>query len=148
MLYDVIDEKTIETEIKKGVMKARYAWMNTDDKTKNIDSSVENVSDINEAVVFSLGEKKADYANIKATDLPSVQRLFPPKPATLQKESELQTLKNKLMGKVREYREKRCNSKGHIRSCNISKTKKNGLKELTKLKRKKYLSSPQTSQEN
>ena len=43
------------------------------------------------------------------------------------------------MCKVREYREKRCNSKGHIRSCNISYTNKNGLKELTKKVKEKEI---------
>ena len=84
MLFDPIDEKTIETEIEKGVMKARYAWMNKDDDNRNVGNNgdVEIVRDVSEAVVFSLNGKKANYANIRATELPTVQRLYPPKPAT------------------------------------------------------------------
>ena len=104
MLYEPVDEKAIETEIEKGVMKARYAWMNKNDDRRNVGNNgdVEIVRDVNEAVVFSLTKKKADYANVRATELPTVQRLYPPKPTTLQKETNLQTLKDNLMSKVRE----------------------------------------------
>ena len=84
--------------------------------------------------------RKADYSNIKATDLPTVQRLYPPRPATLQKESAMQTLKEKMMRKVREYIEKRCNRKGFIKDSNISKAKARGLKEVKeKIKSKEWV---------
>ena len=38
------------------------------DENENVDSFM----------VLDFENKKADYANVKATDLPTVQRLFPP----------------------------------------------------------------------
>ena len=35
--------------------------------------------------VFDIEKKIANYANIRATDLPTVQRLFPPAPSTIRR---------------------------------------------------------------
>ena len=62
MLWKKIDEKSIEAEIEKGCMKARYSWMNKKDSEQDalIDETVEIVQNDKEVEVFSLSEKKAD----------------------------------------------------------------------------------------
>ena len=111
MMYDVIDETKIDVEIEKSRAKARYAIMNNknegNDKRRNENDDNNNNHEIG-GEVFSFKDKVADYANLRVTDLPSVQRLYPPKPASLSKEVSMQSLKGKLLRKVREYQEKRC----------------------------------------
>ena len=81
-----------------------------------------------------------NYANLRVTDIPTVQRLFPPKPATLDKEVAMQSLKDKLLRKVLEFKEKRCNEKGWLKEKNISKGQSDGLKEIgDKIKNKEIV---------
>ena len=79
MLYDKIDEKKVEVEIEKGMTKARYSMMN-DDKDDHEQNDVESKTE-----VFNLDEKTVNFANMRATQLPTVQRLYPPQPSTLEK---------------------------------------------------------------
>ena len=80
MILDKIDVNEIEVEIEKGLTKARYNLMNTDE-TGNENAAEENNDDVN------IGhnnrnegnEKTLNYANLRATDIPTVQRLYPPK---------------------------------------------------------------------
>ena len=46
--------------------------------------------------VFNYKKKVVDYANIRATDIPTVQRLFPPKPASMRREIIIQNIKDKM----------------------------------------------------
>ena len=127
MLYKRIDEKSIEVEIEKGCVKARYGWMNeviNDDTTHDV-----NMND-KKPEVYDAKEKKLDYANLRATDIPTVQRLFPPKPASLRRETIMQNIKDKMLNKVKEYKENKCNEKGCIKNQNVSKQQADGLKEV------------------
>ena len=75
-----------------------------------------NVLESNENHKYNeLENKIANYANLKATDLPTVQRLYPPKPSTIQKEVIMQSVKDKMLRKVHEYLENKCNDKGFIK---------------------------------
>ena len=132
MLYDKIDEVKVEVEIEKALAKARYSMMNKQESDNTNDTTDENNSDEqeNEYEVFSMEEKAAKYANFRVTDLPSVQRLYPPKPATISKEVAMQSLKEKILNKVREFKEKKCNNKGWIKKKNVSKSEEEGLKKV------------------
>ena len=132
MLYDKIDEVKVEVEIEKALAKARYSMMNKKETDNTNDTTDENNSDEqeNEYEVFSMEEKAAKYANFRVTDLPSVQRLYPPKPATISKEVAMQSLKEKILNKVREFKEKKCNNKGWIKKKNVSKSEEEGLKKV------------------
>ena len=78
-VYKRIDEIDLEVEIEKGCTKARYHFMGKDNNNLNNDQEDEN-NNVNNFKTFDLETKVADYANIRATDLPTVQRLYPPKP--------------------------------------------------------------------
>ena len=89
--------------------------------------------------VLDYENKTADYANIRATDIPTVQRLFPPKPASMRREIVMQNMKDKMLMEVKRYKEKNCNSKGWIKEKNLSKQEEMGLLEVTEKIRNKEM---------
>ena len=127
MTYSKIDELEIEVEIEKGCTKARYSWMSNDNNNNEGESDVDGTDNFK---VIDLENKVADYANVKVTDIPTVQRLFPPKPATLRREVIMQNIKDKMLRKVEEFKASKCNDKGWIKDKNISKNESDGLKEV------------------
>ena len=141
-IFKRIDDIEIEVEIEKGMTKARYSWMNenngNENAASNTNNNVANQSDTFK--VLDIENKVADYANIRATDLPTVQRLFPPKPSTMRREIVMQNMRDKTMNKVKEYKEKKCNDKGFIKKKNIERVVEEGLKEVTdKVKQNKIV---------
>ena len=66
----------------------------------------ENTSDEGLDEVFNVNAKFANYANMRATKLLTVQRLFPPKPTTLDKEVTMQSLKDKMLRKLKSLKTK------------------------------------------
>ena len=134
-IYEKIDTTRIETEIEKGICKCRYALMNKTEIETNDGEEGGNVAnrvdeDDDECVVYDTAKKVANYSNLRVTDLPTCQRLYPPKPATITKEIHLQNLREKLLRKVEEYKQKRCNKTGHIKESNLSRMEFEGLKEI------------------
>ena len=109
MTYPKIDEVEAEVEIEKGCTKARYHFRNKNDENRCIPA-------IDGFTVM----------NVRATNIPTCQRIFPPKPATIRREVIMQNIKDKMINKVKEYKEKNCNEKGWIKKSN------------TKLKRMDY----------
>ena len=70
--------------------------------------SMDNRQNVNdECVVYDSVKKVANYSNLKVTELPTCQRLYPPKPASVAKELHLQNLREKLLRKVKEFKDKR-----------------------------------------
>ena len=93
----------------------------------NIDS---NNNDRDTFKEFDAESKIANYANIRATDLPTVQRLFPPQPSTIRREVIMQSIKDKMLNKVHEYKEKHCNDKGFIKNSNVTRAVSDGIKSI------------------
>ena len=97
MTYPKIDEIEAEVEIEKGCTKARYHFMNTNEnETANNDEN-SNASEKEDFIVMDLEKRMADYANIRATNIPTCQRIFPPKPATIRREVIMQNIKYKMI---------------------------------------------------
>ena len=69
-----------------------------DNQTK---SNTSNCS-AEQSEVFDFAGKVANYSNMKATELPTCQRLYPPRPATITKELHLQNLREKRRRKIEE----------------------------------------------
>ena len=67
---------------------------------------------------------------MRATQLPTVQRLFPPIPTTLDKQVTMQSLKDKMLRKIKEFKDKRCNKHGWIKKKNIGRMESEGLDEI------------------
>ena len=65
---------------------------------------------------------------MRATALPTVQRLIMPKPAKMREETLFARVKDKLKETVTEYVQSECNDKGWPKS-NLSEIEKTGLKE-------------------
>ena len=130
MMYDKIDEVKVEVEIEKALTKARYCMMNDHKNEKENEATIENESEKTELEVFCMKEKVANYSNLRVTELPTVQRLYPPKSSTINKEVSMLSLKDKILRKVSDYKEKKCNDKGWIRNGNISKEQASGLKQI------------------
>ena len=132
MMYNRIDERQIEVEIEKGLTKARYSWMGEKDKSDKDGGDGKSMNESEEdgrSEVYNMSSKTADYANVKATDLPTVQRLFPPRPASLRRELAMQNMKEKMISKTKEYKSKKCNQKGWLKEKNVNKEFE-GLREI------------------
>ena len=80
--------------------------------------------------VFDIEKGKVDLSLMKVTDIPTVRRLLPPKPAKIEEETYLLNTKRILMKTAKEYVEKNCNKKGEVKVSNISKTEEKGIKEI------------------
>ena len=114
MVYEKIDVKLLEVEVEKGLTKARYSMMNENDSSDVTIVCDDEQSEAQKSTVFDVLNKTANYGNLRATDLPTVSRLYPPKPGTLRKELVMQNLKDKIISKAKEFREKRGNSSVHV----------------------------------
>ena len=129
MMWGKIDVNKMEVEFDKGVTKARYALMNINDKSGNHEN--ENAEDdITKNEVYDIEKRAADYANVRATDLPTVQRFSPPKPARMNQEIAMQSLKEKLLRRTIQFKEEKCNQNGWLNEKNVSKNVVNGFKEI------------------
>ena len=86
--------------------------------------------DITKNEVYDIEKRAADYANVRATDLPTVQRFSPPKPARMNQEIAMQSLKEKLLRRTIQFKEEKCNQNGWLNEKNVSKNVVNGFKEI------------------
>ena len=137
-IYKRIDAVDLEVEIEKGCTKARYHFMSEKEggNIRNIqvpgddDNIDSNNNDRDTFKEFDAENKIANYANIRATDLPTVQRLFPPQPSTIRREVIMQSIKDKMLNKVHEYKEKHCNDKGFIKNSNVTRAVSDGIKSI------------------
>ena len=140
MLFENIDQTEIEVEIEKGLAKARYEIMSAEEEEKRNSGNTNNMirtGDMIEHVTTTL-----NYANLRATDIPTVSRIFPPKPASVKIEKVIDNIKVKLLETVAEYSEKHCDSKGKIKEQNITREEEKALKNLKKdIKEKKIIVS-------
>ena len=117
MLLDHVDEKEIEVEIEKGLAKARYELMDCGDEVDEEGSK--NVPD-----------SSLNYAMLRATDIPTVARLCPPRPSTLENEKILDNIKDKLLNTVSAYQRKHCGKKGKIKGQNITEDEEKAIKSV------------------
>ena len=138
MTMKPIDELEIEVEIEKGMAKARYELMNCGVEEDDQDDSIEEVNRTGNNTKQDL-DTTLNYANLKATDIPTVQRLYPPKPSTIRNETIMSTIKEKLMGSVGEYRNKHCNEKGIVKNQNITMGETVAMKQLKKRTKEKEI---------
>ena len=131
MVLSGVDETEVEVEIEKGMTKARYEWMSKGD-TEDGEEGTTNEEHGNQENQGDLREKRLNYANLRATDIPTVPRLHPPKPGTLKQEKHIGNLKEKLMDTVREYKNLHCNNQGKFKENNLTKSETEGIKEIKK----------------
>ena len=138
MVLGKIDETEIEVEIEKGIMKARYELMGREDVTDTGGQEVrDHESTDGQDDVGGHGQREEldkclNYAHLRATDIPTVQRLYPPEPATMWREKAMENIKDKLMDTVREYKEEHCSKEGHFKEHNLNSQETKALKELKK----------------
>ena len=137
MILDKIDITEIEVEIEKGLAKARYEWMNSEDNdisdqdiTDHISTDTVEENDRGNQQQHMSTYKTVNFADKRATDIPTVQRLYPPKPGKLKQESILENIKMKLLDTTKEYMNKHCDNKGRIKNHNLSNEEKEGIKEI------------------
>ena len=110
---------------------------NTEDEEEQDDNSDTEETYTGNRVEYN---KVLNYANLRATDIPTVQRIYPPKPGTIKQEKVLGNLKEKLMDTVREYKREHCDNKGNFKQNNLSKEEVEGMKEIKdKIKQKEIV---------
>ena len=134
MLLEHINKTEIEVEIEKGIAKARYELMNSD-----YDEDGDNEGEHTEKgrYVREATDKCLNYAAMRATDIPTVARLCPPKPSTMKKEKVLEKVKDRLLETVYTYQSKYCDKNGKIKNQNITKSEERALKEVKENIKKK-----------
>ena len=71
-----------------------------------------------------------NYAGMRATEIPTVQRLYTPNPGTVEEEVIMENIKMKMINTAREYMKEYCDEKGNIKNNNLSKEEAEGLKEI------------------
>ena len=91
-VYERNNEINLEVEIEKACTKARYHFMGEEEN--KTDAARDNNNNDEKYEAFDLENKIANYANLRATDLPTVQRLYPPKPSSIQREVIMQSVKD------------------------------------------------------
>ena len=108
----------IEIEIEKGYTKAKYFLMSNEnyDATERESDNNDTSTNDDSFRVLDHENKTADYSNVRATDIPTCQRIFPSKPASMRRETIMQNIKDKMLNKVEEYKNKHCNNKGWIKT--------------------------------
>ena len=117
MILDRINKEEIEIEIEKGLAKARYELMECGDE-------------VEEGETKKVPCKTLNYASLRATDIPTVARLHPPRPSTITKERILDNVKNKLLETVTKYQSQHCDDKGKIKNQNITQAEEKAIKDL------------------
>ena len=106
----------IEVEIEKRLTKARYEWMGEGEGKENEEGDKRQSDNKNsEKEEKEITPKKINYANMRATEIPTVQRLYPPKPGSLDQETTMENIKRKMMDTARKYKEKHCDEKGNFK---------------------------------
>jgi hypothetical protein len=135
MVYDQLKMEDLETEVEKGMTKARYSLMSKpdDNNNNNVEETIsENESFIgNEAMeVFNIEKGKLNYNHVKVTEIPTVRRLHPPKPAKIEEETFLLNTKRLLLNTAKEDIDNNCNKKGEPKAKNISAEETEGLREI------------------
>ena len=126
MMLDPINSTEIEVEIEKGLAKARYELMGrSEDEDSDGSKDGEGGTDCQVEP-----NKTLNYANLRATDIPTVSRLHPPKPASIKKEKIMDNIKEKLLDTVFEYKKEHCDNKGRVKDQNITSDELKAIKEI------------------
>ena len=132
MIHANIDEVEMEVEIEKGMAKARYELMSrgdTEDEYGGDWEEEEEEKERNSQKETGLN-KTLQYSNLRATDIPTVQRLHEPKQGSLRQEVVMESTKEKLLECAKRYRSTHCNGKGELKDHNLSKEERQGLKQV------------------
>ena len=126
--YVKLDFENIETEIEKGCTKWRYELMNNDEGETD-GGGDENVAQKNK--VYDIKNKKLDMAVMRATSLPTVDRVFLPGPARDGRmEVLIQLTKEEMMQDVRTYMALHCQEDGSQKETCLPAGCTRGLKSL------------------
>ena len=91
---------------------------------------------MNMSEVYSKEEHRINFSKRKVTDIPTVRRVMVPPDMKEELEVEAQTLKNKCLMVVTNYKETACDSKGRIKEKNLTEQEIRGLKECLEMKKK------------
>ena len=102
--YVKLDLENIETEIEKGCTKWRYEIMDDDRENENAEDTTK---------IYDIDKKKLDMSEMRATSLPTADRVFLPGPARDGRmEVIIQLTKEEMMQDVRTYRTLHCQEDG------------------------------------
>ena len=120
MVYTKINSFDQEVAIEKGINIVRYSCMN--DRGVNDGDA----ADIRVTDPLDLANKTLNMGNVYNTDLPTCQYYIPPRPASLDIETCLQTAREELLKVTNNYIKK---TEGKAQS-NLTEDEKKGIKEL------------------
>ena len=120
MVYTKINSFDQEVAIEKGINIVRYSCMNN----RGVNDG--DAADIRVTDPLDLANKSLNMGNVYNTDLPTCQYYIPPRPASLDIETCLQTAREELCNVTNNYIKK---TEGKAQS-NLTEDEKKGIKEL------------------
>ena len=124
MTFEKIRRDRMEVEIEKGNTKIRYSLMRKDE---------DGDDDIDASEPLDLEAGVINYGKVRATNLPTCQRLIDPRPGNANQEASLEGTKEKLMQVVDDYiKEQMDKSKKHVPG-NLTQKERRGVKDLKKM---------------
>ena len=127
--YVKLDIYNIETEIEKGCTKWRYELMNEDENEGEHEE--DTVQNDKSKPVYDIENKKLDMAMVRATDLPTADRVILPGPARdRRKEVMIQLTKEEMMHDVRVYMAMNCLEDGQQKETCLPAGCSRGIKSL------------------
>ena len=77
-------------------------------------------------------DTKLKYSNLRATQIPTCQRLQEPRQGTVEREIIMESTKEKLLACVQSYMGSHCDRKGNIKTGNLTQEEVEGLKKIKK----------------
>ena len=130
MVLGKIDLVDIELGVELGITKARYERTGGEDESNDEDRNRTAAGNSNRNGCKEIASENINYASMRATEIPTVQRLYLPNPGTIEEEVVMENIKMKMINTAREYKKKYCDEKGYIKNHNLSKEETEGLEEV------------------
>ena len=139
--YELLDVKSWNTEVEINAIKTRWELMGNAKKDgKTEEEILEEIKKENESrVIYDIEAGKVNLSNYRVTDIPTVTRVFPPRPANGNQEMKIQEQCNLAKEAFTEYRTKNCDDKGKLKKGNLSVSQMIGKKRLRRRVKRKEI---------
>ena len=118
--FEKLDIEKWHVEVEVNSIKTRWELMNRNKRDENNKDKTEEELHAEEEMarestdIYNKETQSVTMSNLRVTDLPSVTRLFPPRPAGGQDEIKIQEQASLAKEAFNQYRAKNCDHKGNL----------------------------------
>ena len=132
--YEKLDIVKWHAEVEINSIKTRWELMGRDkNENKTAEEIKKQIDEAKEASkLYNRETGSVTMSNVRVTDLPTVTRLFPPRPAGGGNEIKIQEPASLAKEAFTQYRGKFCDKDGNLKESNLSKVQLAGKKRLMK----------------